>query len=109
MESSGFAGLERTAGECPFEWLGRLVDPAGVQRREVKRKPSIVPGIEIFPHGLRPVRVEVVPHDVDTTLGVSPRDLLHEGHEIGLCTPVLATAEDATGVHVEGTSLFQTA
>jgi hypothetical protein len=43
-----------------------LVDPARMQRREVKDKPLIVAGVELIPYSLRAVGVEVVPA---TTLG----------------------------------------
>lgn len=78
-----------------------LVDPARMQWREVKDKPLIVAGVELIPYSLRAVGVEVVPHDVHPALGIGLRDLLHKGHEIGLGTPIRATADDTPRVHIQ--------
>ncbi len=89
----------RVDAEQPLD----LVDPARVQRGEVKDEPVIVSGVEFIPHGLRAVGIEVVLDDVNATLGVGPRKLLHEGHEVGLRAPICTTPKDAPGVqHVDG-------
>ena len=46
--------------------------------------------------------VRVVPDDVHLPLGVGLRELLHEGHQVGLGAPVGVTAQGASGVHVHG-------
>ena len=79
-----------------------LVDPARVQRGEVKDEPVIVSGVELIPHGLRAMGIEVVPDDVNATLGVVKCHLLHEGDKVDLRAPVSATPKDAPGVHVHG-------
>ena len=57
-------------------------------RREVEDDPVIVPVVELVPRGLRPVSVQVVPHDVHPPVGVGVRDLLHEAHKISLRAPI---------------------
>lgn len=96
------AGVAQDAASVDAEQQLDLVDPTGMDRREVKDEPVMVSGVELIPHGLRAVGVQVVPHDMYAALGVGQRDLLHEGHQIGLGTTIGATAQNAPGVHVHG-------
>jgi len=77
-----------------------LIDPTGVQRREVEDESLLVPSVEIVSHGLRTMRVEVIPNDVHRALGVGQRHLLHKGHEIVLRAPICATADDPSRMHI---------
>jgi hypothetical protein len=96
------AGMAQDTARIDAEHQLDLIDPAGVDRREVKDEPVIMSGVEGLPYGLRAVSVQVVPHDVYPTLAVGLRDLLHKGHEVDLGAPIRATAQDASGVHVHG-------
>src|SRR5665213_4563799 len=95
-------GMAQDAARVDAEQQLDLVDPTGVNWREVKDEPVIVSGVEIIPHGLLAMGVQVVPHDVHAALGVGLCHLFHEGHEIDLGAPIGATAQDASGVHVHG-------
>ena len=77
-----------------------LIDPTGVQRREVEDESLLVPDVEIVPHGLRTMCVEVIPNDVHRALGVDQRNLLHKGHEIVLRAPICGTADDPSRMHI---------
>jgi hypothetical protein len=77
-----------------------LIHPTGVQRGEVEDESPIVPCIEIIPHGLGAMGVEVVPHDVHGTFRIGQCDLLHERHEIVLRAPIGATAKNSSRVHI---------
>ena len=68
-------GMAQDAASVDAEEQLDLVDPAGVNRGEVEDELVIVSGVEIIPHGLRAVGVQVVPHTVHLPLGVGLREI----------------------------------
>src|SRR6516225_9172901 len=63
VRDGAMAGVAQDTARVDAKQQFDLVDPTGVQGREVKDEAPPVPGVEVVPHRLRAVRVQVVPYD----------------------------------------------
>lgn len=101
VRGRGMAGVAKYVARVDAEEQLDLVDPAGMQRREVHDEAPAVTGIELIPHGVRAMRVQVVPDDVHGAPRVRAGDPLHERHEVALGAPLGAAGDDPPRVRIE--------
>src|SRR5216684_7357170 len=60
-----------------------------------------MPRVELLPHGVCAMRIQIVPDDMHLFARVRVRHALHEGHQIVLRAPLAAAPQHLSGMNIE--------
>lgn len=101
MGSARVAGIAQALTGVGAEEEFHLIDPGGMDGREVKVEAPFLPLVEIYP-AAREVRVEVVPDHMDWAFRIGQGHLLHEGQEVRMGPSLTACRQGLARMHIHG-------